>query len=294
VFRDWVRANLVNLLLNVTSWRRLMNRTLRIVLSSLPLVLVASLVWTGTTQAAQIGVWQFDNNLNNGLPGRAAMSVFGGWTETYAGDTIGGNPATVLSFPAMAADTQSLQMPNEAGANGGGTQTNTWTIVMDLKFPTIPGFISLWQTDQNIGANDGDFFINGSGGIGISGNYHGTVTANNWHRIAVAVSRSGTNAPILNKYIDGSLVGTTTPSGSLDDRHAVKAVLNLFGDEDGETGAGLVNSIAYYNTALSANEIGALGGATAGGIPAVPEPGSLALATVGLACVGARRRGRSV
>jgi hypothetical protein len=265
-----------------------MNRPLCTVFS-LPLVLIAFC----TAQAAQVGVWQFDNNLNNSLAGRAAMSVFGGWAETYASDTIGGNPATALSFPAMAADTQSLQMPNEAGANGGGTDTNLWTIVMDVKFPSITGFISLWQTDQNIGANDGDFFINGSGGIGISSSYHGTVTANNWHRIAVAVSRSGTNAPILNKYIDGSLVGTTSPSGSLNDRHAVKAVLNLFGDEDGETGAGLVNSVAYYDTALSANEIGALGGAAAGGIPAIPEPGSLALGAIGLAFLAARRRGRA-
>jgi hypothetical protein len=269
-----------------------MNRPRCFVVASHSFLLIASLVWACTTQAAQVGVWQFDNNLNNGLAGRAAMSVFGGWTATYANDTIGGNPATALSFPAMAMDTQSLQMPNEAGANGGGTQTNTWSIVMDVKFPTIAGFISLWQTDQNIGANDGDFFINGSGGIGISSSYHGTVTANNWHRIAMAMTRSGTNAPILNKYIDGSLVGTTTPSGSLDDRHAVKAVLNLFGDEDGETGAGLVNSVAYYDTALSANEIGALGGATAGGIPAVPEPGGFALGAMGLAFLSARRRGR--
>jgi hypothetical protein len=262
-----------------------------LVTTSLPFAIVA--VSVCQAPAAQVGVWQFNNNLNNSVPGGTAMSIFGGWTGTFTNDTIGGSSATALSFPAMAADTQSLQMPNQAGANGGGTQTNEWTIVLDVKFPTIPGFISLWQTDQNIGANDGDFFVRDDGAIGISGNYHGTVTANNWHRIAVAVSRSA-GAPTLSKYIDGALVGTTTPGGAVDDRHAVKAVLNLFGDEDGESGAGLLNSLAYYNTALSANEIGALGGAAAAGIRVIPEPSCLMLAVTALALIADRRRARPV
>ena len=164
---------------------------------------------------------------------------------------------------------------------------------MDLKFPTIPGFISLWQTDQNVGGSDGDFFLRGDGFLGISGNYHGTVTPNNWHRVAVAVSHSG-GVPSLNKYIDGVLVGTTTPGGALDDRHAVKALLNLFGDEDGESGAGLLNSLAYYDRALPANIIGALGRASATGIPIIPEPSCLVLAAGGFGLLAARRRARMV
>jgi hypothetical protein len=265
-----------------------MTRISRIVAASLILISIPFLVCTA--KAAQIGAWQLNNNLNNSIPGGAPLSIFGGWTGNFVSDTIGGSSATALSFPAMAADTQSLQMPNQAAANAGGTQTNEWTLVMDVKFPTIPGFISLWQTDQNIGANDGDFFVRDDGAIGISGNYHGAVTAGNWHRIAVAVSRSG-GAPTLNKYIDGTLVGTTAPGGSLDDRHAIKAVLNLFGDEDGEAASGLLNSLAFYNTALSANQIGALGGATAGGIPVIPEPSCLVLTAIGLALL-ARVRDR--
>jgi hypothetical protein len=265
-----------------------MKRLTRIVVTS-PLLAAFALV--GSTRAAQVGVWQLNNNLNNSVPGGAALSMFGGWTGTFAADTIGGNAATALSFPAMAPDTQSLQMPNQGGANGGGSQTNEWTIVMDLKFPTIPGFISLWQTDPNIGANDGDFFVRGDGAIGISGNYHGTVTANNWHRVAVSVSHAG-GAPTLNKYIDGVLVGTTAPSGAVDDRHAVQSVLNLFGDEDGEAGAGLLNSLAFYNNVLTANEIGALGGATAAGIRVVPEPSCFVMTTYALGLLAIARRER--
>jgi hypothetical protein len=268
-----------------------MNRLPRIVATSLAVAIVT--YFACLAQAAQVGLWQFNNNLNNSIPGKAAVSAFGGWSASFQNDTIGGSPATVLSFPAMAADTQSLQMPNQAGANGGGVDTNEWTIVMDLKFPTIPGFISLWQTDQNIGANDGDFFVRGDGFIGISGNYHGTVTPNNWHRVAVAVSHSG-GVPTLNKYIDGVLVGTTTPGGAIDDRHAVKALLNLFGDEDGESGPGLLNSLAYYDRALPANIIGALGRASAAGIPIIPEPSCFVLAAIGLALLAIRHCARSV
>jgi hypothetical protein len=265
-----------------------MKRLTRIVVA---LLLLAVVALVGSTQAAQVGVWQLNNNLNNSVPGGAALSIIGGWTENFVGDTIGGTAATALSFPAMAANTQSLQMPNQGGANGGGSRTNEWTIVMDLKFPTIPGFISLWQTDPNIGANDGDFFVRGDGAIGISGSYHGTVTANNWHRIAVSVSHAG-GTPTLNKYIDGALVGTTTPSGAVDDRHAVQSVLNLFGDEDGEAGAGLLNSLAVYNSVLTASEISALGAATAAGIRAIPEPSCLVLVAYAMGLLAAVRRAR--
>lgn len=259
--------------------------TSRVLAGSLGLLLLIS----GNALATQIGVWQFDNNLNNAVGGGTALSAFGGWTPTYSAATIGGNPATALSFPALTS-AQSLQMTNQAPPSGGAL-TNTWSIVMDVNFPTIGGFIGLWQTDQNIAGSDGDFFIRGDGALGISGNYHGVVPANTWTRIAVTIQPVGTNFQ-LDKYIDGVLAGTTTTGGAPDGRHAVGQFLNLFTDEDGETAAGLVNSLAYYNHALSAAEVTALGGATASGIAAIPEPASLALAAGGLWALAAARRRR--
>jgi hypothetical protein len=253
----------------------------------------ASIVVLGSTTAlwaAQVGVWQFDGNLDNSLPGKTAMSVAGGWTPTYVDTTINGSAATALSFPKFD-NSQALQMPNEAGATGGGAQTNAWTLVMDVNFPTISGFTSLWQTDQVISGSDGDLFVRGNNdGIGIGGSYHGTIAQDTWHRVAVAIQPSGTSY-LLEKYIDGALVGTTTSGTPLDGRHAVKNVLNLFADEDGETAAGFVNSVAYYSVALSANEIGALGAASGGGVPSVPEPSTALLLVGGLASLGLRRRG---
>ena len=238
--------------------------------------LALSLIMGGANAyAGQVGVWQFNNSLANDVGGGASMVVNGGWGETYSAVTIGGSPATALSFPALSS-TQSLQMPNQGAANGGGAKTNLWSIVMDINFPSVSGFNALWQTDQTISASDGDFFIK-DGGIGISSNYHGAIPAGGWARVAVTIEPAGATAK-LTKYINGALVGTTNSTAGIDGRHSVGAVLNLFADEDGETGAGLVNSVAFYDHLLTANEIGALGGATAAGIAVVPEPSTLVLA----------------
>jgi hypothetical protein len=251
---------------------------------------VVSLVMSGVNAVAgQVGVWQFDNSLANDVAGGAAMVVNGGWGETYAAATIDGSPATALSFPALTS-TQSLQMPNQGAANGGGAKTNLWSIVMDVNFPSVSGFNALWQTDQTISANDGDFFIN-NGAIGISSSYHGAIPAGEWARVAVTIEPSGATAK-LTKYVNGALVGTTNSTAAVDGRHSVGALLHLFADEDGETGAGMVNSVAYYDHLLTANQIGALGGPSANGIAVIPEPSTIALAGMAIASLLARGRAR--
>ena len=228
--------------------------------------------------ASQVGAWQFNNTLGNDLPGGAAMSEVGGWSATYVSEMIGGSPATVLSFPAMSSS-QALDMPNEAGPNGGSaTTTNIWTIVMDVRFPSVGNYTSLWET-LAVGTDDADYFVRDTEGIGTSGQYDGTYIPSDWTRIAVTV-----DSPVpgggykVNGYINGvwnekEATTSTTPDG----KEAIAAILHLFADEDGETSAGLVNSIAYYDEVLSAGAIAALGGASAAGIPAVPEPASLVL-----------------
>lgn len=269
---------------NIAAFWRELSRTLRggkLVTVVATYALFVSLAMSGSSAvAAQVGVWQFDNSLANGVGGGSAMVVNGGWGETYAATTIGGSPATALSFPALTS-TQSLQMPNQGAANGGGAKTNLWSIVMDINFPSVSGFKALWQTDQVISANDGDFFIN-NGGIGISSSYHGAIPAGEWVRVAAVVEPNGATAK-LTKYINGTLVGTTNSTAAVDGRHSVGALLHLFADEDGETGAGMVNSVAFYDHLLTADQISALGGASADGIAVVPEPSTLALGGLALA-----------
>lgn len=229
--------------------------------------------------ADQVGVWQFDGNLDNELTGGAAMSAVGGWAPSFVNDVIGGSPATVLSFPAMTS-TQALDMPNQAGPNGGSaTTTNLWSIVMDVKFPAVGNYTSLWQTEEFADDTDGDYFVRDTEGIGISGQYAGAYVPGDWNRLAITIDSPG--APsfeyVVNGYINGTLASTSTTSTSPDGKEAVRAILHLFNDEDGETSAGFVNSVAFYDEVLSPNAISLLGGASAAGIRAVPEPTALVL-----------------
>src|SRR3989304_4993562 len=109
-------------------------------------VLAVGASFANLAGASQVGGWQFNNNFSNDLPGGGATAGRGGWALTYdSSQMIGGSPATVLSFPAFNT-TQALDMPNEAGPNGGraGT-TNIWSIVMDVRFPAAGNYTSLWN-----------------------------------------------------------------------------------------------------------------------------------------------------
>lgn len=228
--------------------------------------------------AKQVGVWQFNNNLNNAVSGGTAMSINGGWTASYVNESINGSPAVALSFPAMT-NAQALDMPNQAAPNGGGISPtrNNWSIIMDVKFPLLSSFTSLWETNT-IGGGDGDYFIkDDSGGgtfgsVGIAQQYAGTFNADTWTRVAVTVDTTTTPGKYtLNGYIDGALAGTATTDTAPGGKEAVRSALHLFADEDFETSAGYVNSVAYYGEVLSAGTIGGLGGATAAGVPSAPN-----------------------
>jgi hypothetical protein len=219
-------------------------------------------------------LWNFNNSLNNAISGKAAMAPVGGWTPTYVNETIGGSPATVLSFPKFT-NTQALDMPNETTPDDTGvpTTTNLWSIVMDVKFPALSPFTSLFDSDSPASA-DGEYFIRDDsegdvglfGSLGISGQYAGVFEANKWTRVAVTVDGSD-GLYTVKGYIDGVLASTSTTGSAPNGRAAITDVLHIFGDEDNETAAGLINSLAFYDEVLSDAAIAALGAASATGIP---------------------------
>ncbi len=249
------------------------------VLSDVTIGTLGGATAAGVPSAAnQAGLWNFTNNLNNSIGGKAAMAAIGGWSPAYMSDTIAGSPATVLAFPAFDA-TQALDMPNQATPDdfGAVTSTNIWSIVMDVKFPVLSGFTALWNTDA-VGDLDGEYFIRDdsgsgtSGGIGISGQYNGVVNADTWTRIAVTVDGSAAGgAYVVTGYIDGVLAGVSNTSTAPNGREAITDILHLFTDDDFETAAGLINSLAFYDEVLTAEAIAALGGASASGITVAPQ-----------------------
>ena len=220
--------------------------------------------------AVVTGQWDFSGNLDATVG--TALKYLGDTASitSFKDATIGGSPAKVMSFGA-ATKTQGYIMTHGASANGGGTNVNQYTLIMDVMFPAASDskWRGLLQTDPS-NASDGDLFVNNGNGIGISGQYQGKVVAETWHRLAFAINL---NDKSVSKYIDGVLVNKQTLGSGFDARWSLLPTALLFTDEDGETSGGLVNSVQIRNGTLSDAEIAALGGATAAGIPSVASAG---------------------
>ncbi|GMV96436.1 MAG: hypothetical protein AMXMBFR83_08020 [Phycisphaerae bacterium] len=254
----------------------------------------AGLLALASTAAGQVvrGQWDFDNldlsptvgvalgyynPSNNGAT--AAKTQFG-TTAGFGIAHVGGQVATVMKFPACLSN-EGYILHTNAPPNGGGVYVNQYTLIMDLYFPSsAAGWRALFQTNLN-NANDADCFVhNTSNGVGISGQYHGSLAFNTWNRLAVTVD---CGARVMNKYINGTYVGTSTLESGLDGRWSLYGANDpqdhvlLFTDDNGDTRGGYVNSIQFRDGVMSAGEIAALGGPSAAGIPLPTPPGSLTL-----------------
>lgn len=247
------------------------------------------LAFASASQAAVTGQWDFDNgNLSataggqpldylDGAGGDTQRATAFGTTTSFGIPNIGGAEAKVMRFGTNTIPA-GYSMPTPSSGNGGGSQVNQWTLLMDVLYPAVSNnrFRAIIETDGGLTA-DADVFINGSNGLGI-GSYGGTVTPDAWHRLAVVAD---TAANELRFYINGTqvLVRNAGNAAAIDGRWALGAggIAFLFADDNGETAGGYVNSIQLHNTALSKGQILALGGPSASGLPATlpPVPSSL-------------------
>jgi hypothetical protein len=148
--------------------------------------------------------------------------------------------------------------------NGGGRLLNQYTLILDVMFPDRSpsgGWAALFQT-STANDNDGDWFVNPSSGIGISGSYQGYVIAGEWHRLAlVADLVAGT----LTNYLDGVRL-QDIPAGDVDGRFALYTKDDgnldgflLFADENGENAEGYVDAAQFRDIALCPEEVASLG-----------------------------------
>jgi hypothetical protein len=215
--------------------------------------------FNGSNLAATVGadLQYFDTGVSND-------TAFG-TTTSFGLPDINGQPATIMHFNSTAglAPWGGFQMFHGATPNGGGSFVNQYTLIYDLYLPVV-GWRSLLQTDLS-NVSDGDFFINPSGGIGISGVYDGFVPPNEWHRVAIAIDLAG---PVLTKFIDGVKIGNQTDGlSAVDGRFSLDPSALLFADQDGDTGDTYVSSIQFSNGRRPDAFIAALGGPSAKKIP---------------------------
>jgi hypothetical protein len=253
----------------------------------------ALLVLMASTAAAQsvTGQWDFDN------PDNAFAATVGADGYTWSRPTS--NQSTeidfgtctdfsiplmpdgdggVMSFPAFD-PFNGIAMWHGMSDNGGGWYVNEYTIIYDLLFPpeSSDQWRSLWQTNE-CNWNDGDLFVNTSGGIGIWNIYDGQILPNTWHRVAFSFrvevwdpEDPNSLYQVVDKYIDGALVGTQDLDW-LDGRFSLYTAGDnlptlVFADESNDTAAGYVNSLQIRDYPMTEAEVAALGGVSRNGIP---------------------------
>ena len=230
-------------------------------------------------------------------------------------DMRGRGPAVGLmaSFPLLSNGT--------TGSGAPATKLNRYTFVTDVLVPessfTSPGdYLALFQPRGNA---DGALFVRKpSHELGAAAAYGGQILHNTWYRIAMVMQLDAvTSAPRYDTYIDGQPIGQlvwdqiavdSTRNAQLKDfdlvpdgRWSIAALSdtdsllssNLSGffalnDDSGEVGEIYVANMQFRDDALTATEVGALGGAAPGPI-AVPEPAGLGLVAMAWAVAAGSR-----
>jgi len=128
-----------------------------------------------------------------------------GTTTSFGISDIAGQPANVMYYAPSIASWGGYVTPHGVAPNGGGTNANQYTLIIDLLCPasSMGTYRALWQTDPSNTDTDADAFINPGNGLGISQQYDGLLTGDAWHRVVLAFDLTKRE---LGKYIDGTNV----------------------------------------------------------------------------------------
>ncbi|MBK7495670.1 MAG: hypothetical protein IPI28_09830 [Candidatus Omnitrophica bacterium] len=89
--------------------------------------------------------------------------------------------------------------------NGGGSDVNRWSILIDFVVPSIDPWYCFFQTSPT-NANDGDCFVqSGTGkiGVGASGYSPSSISPQTWYRLVIVVDNG---AGLYDIYLDGSRI----------------------------------------------------------------------------------------
>lgn len=160
----------------------------------------------------------------------------------------------------------------------GATGVNNWSIVMDVRVPTITAFTSLVQC-QSANADDAEIFFNSSGQLQIYGAVNGAVSnpvvsnalpTNTWVRLGFTSGYdevAGKN--VLRVYVNGTETAqsaTGTLSAPVNGRLSLTSQLALFSDESNETNVCHLGSLGVWGRTLFTTDMSAIGAYAVGGI----------------------------
>lgn len=241
------------------------------------------------------GQWDFNSSSLAATCGRdleyydisVQTNTFFGTTTSFGIADIAGQPANVMMFTPSSGNSGApganpafdgwggYKMFHGAPPNGGGTNVNQYTLILDVLYPGTSdhSWRAILQASTNVftGGDDSEFYINDSAnGIGIGGRYDGNIMPDVWHRIALSVDNTGPGLhPVVEKFIDGLKVGEQTSGLDVPDgRFSLNPLLALlFAEDNGYNNDAYVSSIQFRPGRLSDVAIAAMGGPTANKIP---------------------------
>jgi Icc-related predicted phosphoesterase len=199
----------------------------------------------------RIGWWKFDNSssLLKAEAGYGTDLILVGKHAAASGPETG-NSAVIIG------PGNHYILNHSIPPSGTSSFVNEYSLQFDFKVPETGIWHSFFQTSPN-NANDGDFFINPSGNIGVAavGYSAYSVKANEWYRLIVSVK----NGSDFTFYLDGNMVlsGTIQPK---DGRFALDKQILVFADDDGEDGRIYCAELGIWNQALNAEQAKELGG----------------------------------
>lgn len=263
------------------------------------LALLTTLIGSAAFAQAPVAVYDFNGNLypvyTNGFAGvieKRVKPISASFARlpsfftapTYTSATVGGSARQVGTFvidpdgdATNGRSAEFFRVFGGASNNGGGSYTNQYTLVYDVRVDSLDAVGNRWfnflntTADQN---NDGDMFFDLTRGYGVSGNYDGLALFQSaqFQRVVIVCDLTLDNLSVATErmkiYVDGTLANTVS-IGGLDGRHAVYSKdtgatdgythFDLFGDESAEMGAGALAQFAMFDRALTDAEVAGLG-----------------------------------
>lgn len=223
------------------------------------LLIVTFVVQVQAGVPAPKGVWEFNQPDPNSATVGAPLEVVGAAYE-IAGVSADDGAMTI-------GEGSYYICRHGIAPNGEGAKVNEWTLLIDFSYPPSSlsdppnGYNDLFQTDPT-NADDSDWTINSSGGIGISAvgyssAYGFTTQADTWYRMVVVVD----NGVRHDLYIDGVEIFKGNEQG-IDGRFSLADALLLFAagyNQDGDDAPIDVSTVAIWDVSLSPHEILPLG-----------------------------------
>jgi len=198
-----------------------------------------------------VGWWTFDNSADL----LAAETGFGvalelNGTQSAVAGPEPGNDAIQIGPGSF------YRMHHRIDANGGGSAVNEYSLLVDFMVPQNGIWHAFFQTAMS-NTNDGDFFINTTGNIGVAavGYSSYAVVPGEWYRLVISVR----NGSFFNAYLDGQLF-LTGLSQEVDGRFALDSLLLMFADENAEDGMINCSEVKIWDQALGASVISEMGG----------------------------------